>query len=73
MTVQGGRSGELLARASEARRQGRVDEARLLLEAAVAEEPNHAVALNSLGLIALGEGDSGRAIGYLTRAADRLG
>ena len=69
MTVQGGRSGELLARASEARRQGRADEARLLLEAAVAEEPNHAVALNSLGLIALGEGDSGRAIGYLTRAS----
>jgi aspartate beta-hydroxylase len=60
---------ELLTRAAEARRAGRGEEARALLEAVIAAEPGHATALNSLGLIALGGGDAGTAIAYLGRAA----
>lgn len=69
MNIMQGDSAELLARAAEARRGGRADEARKLLEDIVAAEPDHAVALNSLGLIVLGAGDVGRAVALLSRAA----
>jgi len=60
---------ERMARALEARRAGRAEEARSLFESVVGEEPGHAGALNSLGLIALGRGDAGGAVDYLRRAA----
>ena len=59
----------LLARASEARRQGRADEAAKLLESVVARQPDHPVALNSLGLARLGSGDVRGAVEMLERAA----
>ncbi len=62
-------AGERMARALEARRAGRAEEARALFEAVVGDEPGHAGALNSLGLIALGRGDAGGAVDYLRRAA----
>ncbi|MDQ8756478.1 aspartyl/asparaginyl beta-hydroxylase domain-containing protein [Sphingosinicella sp. LHD-64] len=67
MTPAGGPE-DLLARANEARRRGDAGEARRLLEMLVARQPGHAAALNSLGLIALGAGDSRGAIGYFERA-----
>lgn len=64
-----GQSGDILARAAEARRQGRPEEARRLLEALVEREPQHPVALNSLGLLTLAASDAERAIHFLERAA----
>ncbi|WP_129794474.1 aspartyl/asparaginyl beta-hydroxylase domain-containing protein [Sphingosinicella sp. CPCC 101087] len=60
---------DMLARASEARRQGRPDEAARLLEAVIAAQPENPVALNSLGLARLGAGDLRGAIEMLERAA----
>ena len=60
---------DLFARASEAWRQGRHEAAADLLEGLVAKRPDHATALNTLGLIAIGTRDSGRALHYLERAA----
>ena len=61
---------DLFARASEAWRQGRPDEASDLLLALVGREPGHVGALNTLGMIALNQGDSGGAIAWLERAAE---
>ncbi len=58
-----------LARASDARRQGRPGEARILLESVVEAAPGHPVALNSLGLILLETGDPRSAITLFERAA----
>ena len=58
-----------MKRAADARRAGRGGEARVLLEEVLATRPDHPGALNSLGLIALGDGDASGAIGYLERAA----
>lgn len=44
---------DLAIQATQARREGRMDEARELWERAVALDPTHAVALNALGLLAL--------------------
>ena len=60
---------DLFARASDAWRQGRHDAAAQLLELVVERHPDHATALNTLGLIAIGARDSDRALGYLERAA----
>jgi aspartate beta-hydroxylase len=60
---------EALARAAEARRQGRADEAARLLETVVADRPGHTGALNSLGLARLALGDIQGAIEMLERAA----
>ena len=70
MTSAGNEAAQLVARASEARRHGRNAEAKDLLRAAVERDPAHAVALNSLGLMAMGEGDAAGAVGYLSRAAE---
>jgi aspartyl/asparaginyl beta-hydroxylase (cupin superfamily) len=59
----------LLARAAEARRQGRPDEAVRLLESVIAREPGHAAALNALGLARLGAGDARGAAEMFERAA----
>jgi aspartyl/asparaginyl beta-hydroxylase (cupin superfamily) len=61
---------DLFARASEAWRQGRSAEASDLLRALVAREPGHIGALNTLGMIALNQGDSATAISWLERAAE---
>ena len=60
---------DLFARASDAWRQGRHDAAAHLLERVVERHPDHATALNTLGLIAIGARDSERAMIYLERAA----
>ena len=60
---------ELFARASEAWRRGRPDEASDLLRALVEREPGHAAALNTLGMIALNKGDCDSAISWLEQAA----
>jgi aspartyl/asparaginyl beta-hydroxylase (cupin superfamily) len=67
VSVEGGAQ-DRLARASEARRQGRPDEAARLLEAVIADHPDNPVALNSLGLARLGTGDVRGAIAMLERA-----
>lgn len=59
---------DLLARAMEARRRGDNGEAKRLLDTVLARQPGHAVALNSLGLIALGAGDPLVAAAYFERA-----
>lgn len=58
----------LLARATDARRRGDRGEARRLLETLIAGQPDHPVALNSLGLIALETGDAALAIRHFERA-----
>jgi aspartyl/asparaginyl beta-hydroxylase (cupin superfamily) len=60
---------DLFARASEAWRQGRHEEANRLLETLIAQRPGDVAALNTLAMIALNGGDAGRAIPYLERAA----
>ena len=65
-----GRPEELMAKAAEARRQGRAEEARRLLQAVVQQQPGHAAAHNSLGIIALGERDSRSAAEHFARAAE---
>ncbi|WP_057883500.1 aspartyl/asparaginyl beta-hydroxylase domain-containing protein [Tsuneonella troitsensis] len=63
------KAAELIERAACARRAGRTDEARTLLNEVIGAQPNHPVALNSLGLIALGCGDASEAMGLFERAA----
>lgn len=60
----------LIARAAQARREGRASEARKMLEQVVAAEPAHPVALNALGLAALAEGDTKGGVALLSRAAE---
>jgi aspartyl/asparaginyl beta-hydroxylase (cupin superfamily)/Tfp pilus assembly protein PilF len=60
---------DLMQRAGEARRGGRNSDAKALFEKVVAARPDHAGALNSLGLIALDVGDTAGAVDYLQRAA----
>jgi aspartyl/asparaginyl beta-hydroxylase (cupin superfamily) len=59
----------LLAEASKARRDGRPNEARRLLESLVARHPGHSVALNLLGLVALDTRDVASAVRSFERAA----
>jgi aspartate beta-hydroxylase len=60
---------DLYARAAEAWGEGRHKAAAELLEALVDTDPDHAVALNTLGMIALNTGDARRAIAWIERAA----
>ena len=60
---------DLFARASDAWRRGRTEAAAELLERLIAQRPDHATALNTLGLIAIGARDSGKALHFLERAA----
>jgi aspartate beta-hydroxylase len=60
---------EVMKRAADARRAGRSGEAKALLEGLIAAVPDHAGALNLLGLIALGDGDPRRAVDLFERAA----
>jgi tetratricopeptide (TPR) repeat protein len=60
---------DLFARASEAWREGRHEEANRLLETLIAQRPGDVAALNTLAMIALNGGDAARAILYLERAA----
>jgi aspartyl/asparaginyl beta-hydroxylase (cupin superfamily) len=64
-----GEAAELFASASEAWRQGRPETATQILERVIAQQPDHATALNTLGLIAIGARDAGKALHYLERAA----
>lgn len=57
-----------LSAAIECHRQGRLDEAARLYEAALAEDPGHADALHLRGLVALQQGDFQRAAELLARA-----
>lgn len=57
-----------LQRASQARREGRLGDARSIAEALVARLPGHAGALNLAGLIAQDEGRIADAVGFLRRA-----
>lgn len=59
---------EVFARASEAWGQGRHEAAAQLLQTVIEKNPEHAAALNSLALIALGIRDAERAVHYLERA-----
>jgi predicted Zn-dependent protease len=59
----------LMQRAGEARRAGRNADARALLEEVIGTHPHHAAALNSLGLIALSDGDAPQALRFFQRAA----
>ena len=68
MTTAAGISAELLARASDARRQGRADEAAALLERLLAQDPSNPVALNMLGLVELGRGETTKAVQHFERA-----
>jgi aspartyl/asparaginyl beta-hydroxylase (cupin superfamily) len=61
---------DLFARASEAWRQGRPDEARQLLLALVERDPGNVAALNTLAMIFLGRGDFGAAIPWLEQAVE---
>ena len=61
--------GDLMQRAGEARRAGRNADARALLEQVVGAQPDHSAALNSLGLIALADGNAPQAVRMLERAA----
>ena len=58
-----------MKRAAEARQAGQHDKAKALLEELVGVTPDHAGALNSLGLIALSEGDMPSAAAFFQRAA----
>lgn len=58
-----------VARAAAARREGRLGEARGLLEEAVAAAPGHGPALNLLGLVAAAQGDVAAGLAALQRAA----
>lgn len=58
-----------VARAAAARREGRLAEARGLLEEAVAAAPAHGPALNMLGLVAASQGEGAKGIEFLQRAA----
>ncbi len=60
---------ELYARAGRAWAEGRRDAAAELLEALVGSDPGHVAALNTLGMIALNEGDGRRAAEWIGRAA----
>ena len=60
---------ETFARASQAWQQGRPEAAAQLLQALVEQQPGHATALNTLGLIAIGQRDTEKALAYLERAA----
>ena len=60
---------DLYARAALAWGEGRPGAAAELLEALVESEPDHVVALNTLGMIALNLGDGPRAAAWMTRAA----
>jgi len=60
---------DLFVRASEAWRVGEHDTAAQLLAELVEQQPAHAAALNTLGLIAIGRKDCAQAIDYLERAA----
>lgn len=60
---------DLYARAAEAWGEGRHEAAAELLEALVESDPNHVVALNTLGMIALSLGDGRRAAQWIERAA----
>ena len=53
---------ETFARASQAWQQGRPDAAAQLLQALVEQQPGHATALNTLGLIAIGQRDTEKAL-----------
>jgi aspartyl/asparaginyl beta-hydroxylase (cupin superfamily) len=59
----------ILAEASKARREGRPNDSRRLLESLLAQHPQHAAALNLLGLVALDAGDAANAVSCLERAA----
>ena len=59
---------DLFARASDAWRQGRPEAAAELLGRLVDQRPDHATALNTLGLIAIGARDSEKALHFLERA-----
>ena len=63
---------DLFATASAAWQQGRRAEAAELLEALVAEEPDHLAARNTLALIAINGKDADTAILHLERAAASL-
>ena len=58
----------ILAAASAARRSGRPDEAAKLYRGVIAEVGDHPLALNALGMMALGEGRPSEATGYFSRA-----
>src|ERR1700754_1950163 len=69
MTPAGGPGADMLQRANGPPRRGDPGEARRLLETLVAAQPGHAVALNSLGLIALAAGDAAGAATQFARAS----
>ncbi|HEV2748609.1 MAG TPA: aspartyl/asparaginyl beta-hydroxylase domain-containing protein [Allosphingosinicella sp.] len=60
---------QIFARAAEAWRRDRPQDAAALLETLVKMEPNNVPALNTLGMIALNAGDARRALAWLERAA----
>jgi aspartate beta-hydroxylase len=60
---------QMFARAAEAWRRDRPDDAAVLLETLVKTDPDHVRALNTLGMIALNAGDARRALAWLERAA----
>jgi aspartate beta-hydroxylase len=59
---------DTFAHAAEAWRQGRPDAAAHLLKTLIERDPGHVTALNTLGLIAIGQRDSATALHYLDRA-----
>ena len=64
-----GGEADLFARASEAWQDGRRAESTALLQTIIATDPGHLAALNTLGMIALGEGDAAAALHWLGQAA----
>ena len=69
MIATGGSVSEKLAKASAARREGRLTDSRRLLEEIVAVAPDHGPALNLLGLVAASQGDAAGGLRFLQRAA----
>lgn len=57
-----------LAEATQARREGRLTDARVLCETILLERPDHAYALHYLGLLHLEAGDAGTAVKLFDRA-----
>lgn len=68
MTISPNKAADYVMQASRAKQAGRLVEARQLLERALGEDPDNAVALNSLGLMALAAGDVGRGLDLHKRA-----
>ncbi|MGC1723707.1 MAG: tetratricopeptide repeat protein [Isosphaeraceae bacterium] len=57
-----------LRAAIEHHRQGRLEQAARLYEAALAQAPDHPDTLHLLGLVTLQRGDPGRAAAFVSRA-----